>query len=375
MVIHVVKPGDSLFSIGKKYGVNYLKIAKDNELLPEQTLVVGQTVVVLNGETKKLGKLTVNGYAYPNISDNTLNKTLPNLTYLSIFAYQPTATGELSDLDDTRVLALCKKSTAQPVMVIANMTDDGFSTELAEGILANATVQDNLLTNAMKIMEQKGYKGLDIDFEYLFPKDVNAYNSFVQKASERLHSAGYFLSTALAPKTSRDQKGRLYEAHDYNFHGKFVDHVILMTYEWGYTYSAPMAVAPLPQVEKVISYAVTEIPPDKILMGIPNYGYDWNLPHVEGTAAKSIGNYRAVELARSANVAISFDEKSQSPFFNYVDKLKKRHEVWFEDARSIEAKLLLANKYKLEGVSYWTINNFFPQNWLVLNALFDVNKE
>lgn len=185
---------------------------------------------------------------------------------------------------------------------------------------------------------------------------------------------GYTVTTALAPKISAVQQGTLYEAHDYPVHGELADHVIIMTYEWGYTFSPPMAVAPLNEVRRVLNYAVTAIPRRKILMGIPNYGYNWTLPYQPGTAAEAISNTQAVELALREGAFIQYDPIAQSPFFTYYDENGRLHEVWFEDARSILAKLTLANEFRLGGVSYWTINQYFPQNWLVLESVFDVIK-
>ncbi|NMA80313.1 MAG: spore gernimation protein, partial [Clostridiales bacterium] len=113
---------------------------------------------------------------------------------------------------------------------------------------------------------------------------------------------------------------------------------------------------------------------DKILLGIPNYGYDWTLPFVRGTAARTISNTEAVNLARQVGARIQYDTQAQAPFFNYYDNLGRQHVVWFEDARSIEAKLNLVDKYKLGGVSYWTIMNYFPQNWLVLGSMYEIKK-
>ncbi len=95
---------------------------------------------------------------------------------------------------------------------------------------------------------------------------------------ETLHPLGYVVATALAPKVSAEQKGTLYVAHDYPVHGQLADFVIIMTYEWGYIYGPAMAVAPVDQVRRVLDYAVSAMPAGKILMGMPNYGYDWTLP-------------------------------------------------------------------------------------------------
>jgi spore germination protein len=147
-----------------------------------------------------------------------------------------------------------------------------------------------------------------------------------------------------------------------------------MTYEWGYTFGPPLAVAPINEIRKVLNYAVTAIPRDKILMGIPNYGYDWTLPYVEGSRAATVTNTGAVDLAVREKAAIQYNDVSKAPYFNYYDDAKKQHVVWFEDARSIEAKLELVDEYDLGGVSYWTINRYFPQNWLVLSSMYDIAK-
>ena len=147
-----------------------------------------------------------------------------------------------------------------------------------------------------------------------------------------------------------------------------------MTYEWGYTYGPPLAVAPINKVREVLDYAVTRIEPSKIFLGIPTYGYDWTLPYVKGESrAPSISSVTAVELASKYNAVINYDETAQSPWFNYTDTQGRIHEVWFEDARSIKAKLELVEEYGFAGVGYWDLMRPFPQNWLVLNNLYEIN--
>lgn len=424
MIIHVVKPGESLYTIGRFYRVSPEKIASDNELINPNQLVVGQTLVIKEGtrvhkvmpleslysiakqykisiddilsanpnitnpsmiqpgqfiiipdRTKKLGSIYINGYAFPGTSPDVLRKTFPYLTYLSIFSYEIKADGTLSTIDDNELIKLARESKVAPIMVVTNIEEGkGFSSDIARRILTDNVVQEKLINNIISTMKTKNYYGLNLDIEYIYPDDRVKYNEFINKINARLKPLGYILLTSLAPKTSKDQKGLLYEAHDYAAHGAAVDFVILMTYEWGYTFGPPLAVAPVNEVRRVLDYAVTEIPSEKILMGMPNYGYDWTLPYRPNTAAQTVSNTGAVELARINRAAIQFDTKSKAPFFNYYDSQGKQHVVWFEDARSIEAKLLLVDEYNLGGVSYWTIGRFFPQNWLVLTSLYDVKK-
>ena len=124
----------------------------------------------------------------------------------------------------------------------------------------------------------------------------------------------------------------------------------------------------------MLDYAVTEIPPEKILMGMPNYGYDWTLPFMRGTPAQSIGLTQAVELALRYGVHIQYDEKAQAPFFYYRDNSGTQHVVWFDDPRSIEAKLGLIGEYVLAGASWWTVNRCYVPGLLVQQSMYDTVK-
>ena len=135
-----------------------------------------------------------------------------------------------------------------------------------------------------------------------------------------------------------------------------------------------MAVAPLDKVRQVLDYATQAIPAGHILMGMPNYGYDWTLPFAQGTAARSLSSVDAVTLAGQVGAGIQYDQAAQSPFFRYYDKDGRQHEVWFEDARSLRAKYGLVNEYGLAGVSFWNLNNPFHTNFIVLESMFSVEK-
>lgn len=374
-VRHIVAPGETLSELALRYQVSVYAILQANPEIADPSLIRAGQVVTIPSQTEALGTIQVNGYAFPSISPDTLERTLPGLTYCSIFSYQAGPDGSLNEISDGGILSLSRREKVAPMMVVTNIKPGGgFSSEIAKSILTDNAAQNALLANVLRILREKDYYGLNIDFEYIYPQNRQAYNSFIQKAAARLHEAGYILSTSLAPKTGAGQPGLLYEAHDYPVHGGAADHVILMTYEWGYTYGPARPVAPLNLVERVIQYAVSAIPSQKILMGIPSYGYDWTLPFVRGSAAQSLTSPGAVDLAARVGARIFFDEEAQSPHFSYYDSAGRRHEVWFEDARSIHAKLRLANRYELGGVSYWTINSFFAQNWLVLSSLFQVQK-
>ncbi|KHE67651.1 glycosyl hydrolase family 18 protein, partial [Halobacillus sp. BBL2006] len=249
-----------------------------------------------------------------------------------------------------------------------------FDSDLAATILRSPDLQETVITNILDKMKAKGYEGLNIDFEYVYPEDRENYNNFLRKVVGRLRPEGYTVSTALAPKIKADQTGLLYEAHDYPAHGEILDFVILMTYEWGWAGGRPWAIAPINKVREVLDYAVTAIPREKIMMGIPLYGRDWKIPWVDGTFARTVSPKEAVQLAAKYGVEIQYDETYQSPFFKYKDESGQQHEVWFEDARSMQAKYDTLAAYGLRGGSYWVLGNPFPQNWPVLRDNFTIKK-
>ena len=372
--VHVVRPGETLEGIARREGVSVLSLYQNNYFLGGRSRILPdeELIVALKGE--KSGTLGVNGYAYTFIRQEQLRTVLPYITYLTPFTYGVTSQGGLVVPDDGPLLAAAPQYGAQLWMHLSTLTDSGsFDSRLGGALLENETAQKALIDAVAANMAEKGYQGLDVDFEYVLPEQREAYAAFITRLREALNPLGCPVIVALAPKTSAVQRGLLYEAHDYALLGAAANAVFLMTYEWGYTYGPPMAVAPLGQVRAVLDYALTAVAPEKIFMGIPLYGYDWPLPFVSGeTRAESLSPVQAVERALRHDIAIQYDAAAQAPYYHYTDRGGREHAVWFEDARSIEAKLRLADEYHLQGVGYWNLTRPFPQNWAVLASLFDI---
>lgn len=416
MEIYVVRPGDTVNRIAAATGTTAESVIFVNQLIPPYRLAVGQALLILSAQelaedagtgnpSLLLGSpavqsglfspqsdfaseipasqavtapdimtsITAFGYAYTYISPWVLTQTLPYLTDLYIFSYGFNSDGILvpPPLDDTWMIQAAKSSSVRPVLTLTPFGPDGqFNNALITSVVQNESAKTVLIQQLYETMIQKGYAGVDIDFEFILASDRDAFTDFVADLAAALRPAGYSVSVALAPKTSADQPGLLYAGKDYPALGAVADSVLLMTYEWGYKYGPNMAVAPLDQVRRVVEYAVTEIAPEKINLGIPNYGYDWPLPFVRGTtAARTIGNVEAIQIAIQNNAVIQFDETAQSPFFNYTSD-GIFHEVWFEDVRSIQAKFELIKEFGLRGAGYWQLMRWWRANWLLLLGNF-----
>lgn len=359
-MIYVVQPRDTLWSISRQYGVTVAQIAALNQIPDPDVLVVGQALLILS--RIKQGPLTIDvgGYAYPFISPWVLRETLPFLSQLAVFSYGFTPEGQLLPpvLADSWMVERARAAGVRPALVLTPLGRDGqFSNLLVHALLQNAQAQVRLLQEIQARMALLGFGELNIDFEYVLPEDREGFAAFVKLAADTLEE---LVSVCLAPKNSRDQRGLLYEGKDYRLLGQAADRVLLMTYEWGYKYGPPMAVAPLEPVRRVVEYALTEIPAEKISLGLANYGYDWPLPFEQGvTVARTIGNVEAVEIAKRKKTNIIFDWESKSPWFQYTDSRGVRHVVWFEDVRSWKYKLDLLREYGLTGVGIWQLMQLF----------------
>lgn len=378
MQIYVVKKNDTLDKIAAAFMVSAEDIAYDNQIAAPYPLAVGQALLIpTEDEIAPKRKVRVNGYAYPYIRTDVLTETLPYLTTLSVFSYGFTANGNLipPKTDDSRMIQEAWTQGTAPILVLTPFDQTGmFNNYLISEITHNMTAQQTLIDEMLLLMEEKGFAGIDLDFEYILPEDRIPYAEFVANVRAQAAPKGYPVSVALAPKTSANQRGLLYEGKDYKLLGAAADSVLLMTYEWGYTYGPPMAVAPINKVREVVEYAVTEIPTEKIDLGIPNYGYDWTLPFVQGVSkARTISNVEAVQLAIENDAAIQFDQTAMSPYFRY-EKDGVQHEVWFEDVRSMKEKFRLITDYGLRGMGYWQIMRLFRANWLLLADTFDIHR-
>ena len=382
MLIYTVKAGDTVDTIAASYNISASSIIYNNQLPWPYSLTIGQSLL-LSTDSAPANKRSfyTGGYAYPFISEWVLEETLPYLSYLYIFSYGFTTEGELIPplLDDTFMITAAKNHGTSPVLTLTPFGPDGqFNNYLISQIVNNLEARRVLKDNLAEQIINRGFEGVDIDFEFILASDRDAFVDFVAYIQQSLSPLGATVSVALAPKTSDTQVGLLYEGKDYARLGAVADYVLLMTYEWGYTYGPPLPVAPLNKVREVVEYALTVIPADKIHLGIPNYGYDWTLPYIRGQSqAVTLGNVEATQLAISYGVPIQYDDVALSPFFRYntdTNGVTAEHEVWFEDTRSINEKLELAEEYNLRGFSCWQIMELFRPLWLLAADRFSINK-
>lgn len=427
MIIHVVQPGDTIESIANKYEISTEKLIQINDLINPYSLVIGQTIVIAYpdkvytvqegdslmsianshsvsimqllrnnpdlssrefiypGETiiisyPTIGKLQTNGYAFTYINSEILRKTLPFLTYLTIFNYTTTKEGEIiSYEDDTEIIRIAKEYQVIPLMMVTTLAIQGDPNIItAYNILLNEEYQERNINNILYIVKSKGYYGINLVLYYMNISNQSLYEKFITKVSNRLRSEGFLLFVTINPNITVEDTIINFERINYSVYNTLVDNITFMNFIWGTNYGPPMPISSVQHMRILLDYVVPMVSTNILNIATPVIGYDWRLPYESGdSSAASITLNSAISLAHDANVPIYFDEPSQTPYYEY-QMLNfgnpEQHIVRFEDARTINSILELVNEYKLIGSGIWNVMVYFAQLWFIIISQYDIEK-
>lgn len=372
---YIVKRGDTLVNIAKEHGVPLMQLLRNNPYLSDREYIYPGEEIVISYEDDKIGKIQTNGYAYPFIDINTLRKILPFLTFLSIFKYTVNSEGELNNINDSEIIQVAKEFGVAPVMIISALTETGdVDIDTSHNLLIDVEIQNRLINNIIMKMKEKGYYALNVDYQLIPEEDRKLYINFLSNLTNRLNSEGYSVIATLTPRTFQPEPGEdIYLGGDYAELSRATNGVILLAYSWGYTDEFPIIAMPFQMIQDLLSFAVTQINPDVIFMGITTIGYIWELPYVKGVSrVVSINQVNAIQLASDGGAVIYYDEITQASYFYYGDN--NEYIVWFKDPRSVNNTVKLVPEYGLRGIGIWNVMYFMAQIMLVINVQYEIDK-
>ncbi len=375
--LYTVQDGDTLESIAEQYGTTPMELLRNNPYLSDREYLYAGETIVISYQTNRTRTIATSGYTFSYIDKSVLIKTLPFLSYLTIFNYRATREGEIISIaDDTDVIQLAKTYGVAPMMFVSTITEEGtIIREVTQNILNNPSVQDRLIDNILQMLKIKGYYGINMYIEDITPDNIDSIVEYIQKASAIFHSEGYRVLVTTTPVMNIMGPIVSFEKLDYSRLSGYVDGILFASYDWARFYSYPSSIFPVNVLKELLDYVVSIIPPELLFLGITTLGYDWTLPYVPGaTGATAIANNNAIEIAAENNIPIQFNEAAQSPYFYYMDSDGILHLVWFNDARSFEARASLVAEYDLQGLSFWTIMRFDTQMWFIINTQYYIQK-
>ncbi len=236
-IVHSFARGDTLFSVAEAYGTTVMQLYRNNPTLIGMEYIPEGTRITVSFESTPQTEINVSGFAYSHIKQNVLEAALPYLTYIIIFGYGFEENGNMIEVNDERIIETAHGYGTSVLLSLTTINRDGtFGSSKIDRLLTDLDFQNSVIQKMIEIIQRKNAQGMDIDMEYIPPQYRTEFAAFVSNAGRQLNAAGLESHVDLAPKTSAEQRGTLYEAHDYALLGDAADLVFLMTYEWGYTY-------------------------------------------------------------------------------------------------------------------------------------------
>lgn len=245
------------------------------------------------------------------------------------------------------------------IPTIANTTQGSWDPVTVSSVINDPQLRAAHIGSVVDLVTTNGFDGVQIDYEDLTAADRSAFTGFVTELAGSLHAAHKLLYVTVHPKADDDGYDGRNQAQDYRAIGEAADKVFVMTYDWHWETSTSGPIAPYAWMEQVIKYTVTQIPTEKIVLGVGLYGYDWPA----NAQGMPVTWQQVQELTDRYQVAEQWDEASASPHFTYADEGGRRHDVWFENQRSVQLKFDLARAYRLGGIGLWRLGGEDPGIW------------
>jgi spore germination protein len=373
-VTYTVQDGDTLSGIANLYGITVLQLLRNNPFLSSREFIYPGETIVISYESQKVGKLSTYGYANPYINTDVLLKTLPFLTYITVYSYTFNDAGNINDIDDEEIIELAKEYQVAPIMML-NPEDinHNSASNTMQNFLMSQESQELFFYNVLNILRSKGYYGVNLNVPYILPQNRDNFVDFMIRFSHLLKNEGFtIVFDTLSLSAFEIMTGIVYEGFDYSKLIQNVDGLFLMTYEWGNYIGIPTGIISFDNIRQYVSEMAERFPAEKMYIGIPILGYMWELPFILGVSRGiAITSNAAVELSKDMGAVIQYDDISKTAYFQYI--LDREYVVRFRDTRSIKEYLELVNEFGLNGISIWNIMQFYPQLWLVVNSLYDIN--
>lgn len=367
MNIHIVKSGEGLGSVALRHAVSEKDLRLINRISVPGPLIPGQSLFIPGDAPDSARSIELCAFLSAPAEPSCANA----LTYLCHYSHRFDENAALIPPDFDCDISAARSFGCAPLLCLANLSEDGaFSPELAHILFCSGELRARLFEELLSRLNDCGYYGLQLCFNYLFPFDRDNYSAFVHELSEALHKEGFMLSVELTPPDI----GAYSAALDYKTLGEYCDRLSLMFCRWGHSYSPPQPLAPINYIRCALDSLCPIIPSGKLLLGISGCGFDWRLPWRQGDCAALLSNSLAAELAMSQAGEIDFDSRAQAPFFDYRDAAQCRHRVYFEDARSIAAKLSIVDEYGLAGIALYSWERELRAGSTALERLYSAEK-
>ncbi len=241
------------------------------------------------------------------------------------------------------------KQLGLPIHPLVNNYVNGFDRDLIDNFLTNSSFQDAFFNKWEIITTTYNFTGINFDFEAVSRSLRPKLNTFLQNFRQRFPNLTISIDV---PARINDIGNTWNGAFDYAELGNIVDYVIIMAYDYHWATSEPGPITPLSWLDDIVKYAKKTIPPQKIIIGLPLYGYDWTVSE-NSTPAQSISFYEGEELKNLNTSSWIRDPTSAEISLNYTDQNGLFHQVYYQDQISFQEKWKIVRSHGLQNIAVW----------------------
>lgn len=285
------------------------------------------------------------------------------INYVSLFWYFLGDDGQIHKYnyakEDLSIISFAHENGVKVEVVITNLPENGdWDSDRVGKVLTNNDLKQKHIDEIVELSERLDIDGIDIDYEQVDKNLKDDLSEFIKRLGEALHSKGKYLGVALHPKSDDgigNTNGAL--AQDWPKIAQGADNLYIMAFNEHWDESGPGPVSSIGWVERIVKYAQSlGIERHKLFLTIPLFGYDWKKD--SNLDAKGLTHSEVTKLLEKYSVSEQWDETNASAYFHYGDG-----EVWFENARSVEGKIKLAESAGFKGITFWRLGGEDPQIW------------
>lgn len=262
--------------------------------------------------------------------------------------------GNVSGSDRMRVMAWAR-DTRKPLIALISAHDRATN----DAFLSNPEAQERFIRHLEGLLD-KGYSGVNLDFEYVSASQRANFTAFVGRVSAAMRARGAHLSLSVPAKTSDSPTSDWSGAYDYAALSGLVDYIAVMTYDYSWNGGPAGPIGPLNWMRNVLDYAVSQIPARKVLVGLPAYGRDW--PAGGGTG-RALTARQIYNLLGQRGITPRYDPSAAEATFNYTDDQGTNRVVWFTPSEGVADKLQLVDEYGLGGFVIWRMGQEVDGYW------------
>jgi spore germination protein len=357
-VIVTVPQGSRLLILEEKN--DYYRVQTDNGQegwVAKWMISTRASAPAVGGGKKVIAGYYVENYYNDPVGYQALSNNLGSINMVIPFSFKVNQYGTIESTHNPKPMALAQSIGATTLALVNNIQGDNFNSNAIHRVLSNSVTRSKAITGITRLLVEKGYQGVNIDFENVQARDRIYLTAFFRELATALRAKNLLVTASVPAKTYNDRSSIHSGAFDYQAIAPYLDEVMIMTYDEHYSGGPAGPVASYPWVERVIKYSLTCFPAYKIVVGIAGYGYDWSW----GTG-KAL-NYKAIQnLIQKNKITPKWQPDDKVPYFSYKS-WGITHQVWYENRYSTALKADLVKKYGLKGVAVWRLGYEDPGIW------------